>query len=299
MNANMNHRVAAPLPRVWWWTAAGASVLSAAIGLWWWIGGLVSAPAASDGAGASGEVLEQARGRLSAGDFPQARELYRQALEQQRRENYTHAAASTQEELGALEQGAGRWTAARAAYADAGRAYATLEDRTGQARVLRRLAALEFHTGRYRVALDAFERALAVQDRDNAMARVQLMVSAAEAEIRLGALDAARTRLRGARALLAGLDDYRSLARMLEAEATIELREGRVSEARSLYSAALDQYRAAGNTPGSARAIKGMGDLERRAGRGAAAQGLYRQALDRSTVKDSPGRLRRRGARRH
>ena len=80
MNANMNHRIATPLPRVWWCTAAGASMLSAAIGLWWWIGGLVSASAASDGAGASGEVLEQARGRLSAGGFPQARELYRRAL---------------------------------------------------------------------------------------------------------------------------------------------------------------------------------------------------------------------------
>jgi tetratricopeptide (TPR) repeat protein len=137
--------------------------LVAALGGWWWIAGLLSTPASDPDLGASAEVLEQARSRLGAGDFQQARQLYHQALELQTAARYTHAAASTWEELGALEQGAQRWAAARAAYAHAVRSYAGLQERVGQARVLRRLAALEFHTGRYRSRW-TLEQALSVQE---------------------------------------------------------------------------------------------------------------------------------------
>ena len=265
------HAVSSPAT-LWRWVAAGAGVLFAIAAASWWISSMLWTPEREPGPGAADELLEQARGRLGAGDFPQARALYRQALEQQAQQKATHAVASTWEELGALEQGAQRWSAARAAYADAARNYAALQDRAGQARVLRRAAALEFHTGHYRAALEALKQALAAQDPADVLARGQLMVSAAEAEIKLGLLDAAGVRLHEAGGVLAGRDDYRSHARMLEVEGTIQLRRGEVSEARQRYASALDQYRAAGDVLGSARALKGMADLERtgRARRGSA-----------------------------
>jgi hypothetical protein len=124
------------------------------------------------------------------------------------------------------------------------------------------------------------------------------MVSAAEAEIKLGQLDAARARLGGAHAVLAGRDDYRSQARMLGARRSA-MRLGRwlrpgtctgprwistgrpaMCWARPAPSRAWATWSAA---PGAARA-----------------QTLYRQALDLFVrQKDSWARRYARAACRH
>ena len=278
----MNRRAVLPRTKLWRWGAAGAGALLAAAGAWWWISGMLSTPATDPGPG----VVRRAAGA---------------GTRTAQRRRFPAGARALPSGAGAADAAAGHarcrfdlgrsWVrSSRARNAgplrvppmrDAARSYARLQDRAGQARVLRRLAALEFHTGRYRVALDALEQALAVQD-----SRRRAGPRTADGERRRGR-DQAGSAGRRAAAVAARRMRCSPGSTTIAARRACSRSRGRSSCVRGRcpkrgdrYGAALDQYRAAGDVLGSARAIKGMGDLERRAGRGEEAQALYREALD-------------------
>jgi tetratricopeptide (TPR) repeat protein len=174
---------------------------------------------------------------------------------------------------------AGEHAVARRAYDEARTLYVELDDRWGEANVLRGLGHLESRLGRNGEARTNYtvSRYLYKAERDR-LGEANVLRGLGDLERLLNLYDEARTAYTDARSLYKAVGNRLGEADVLRGLGDLERLLDHYDEARTAFTQALNLYKAEGSRLGEANVLSGLGDLERQLHRYDEARTAYTDA---------------------
>ncbi|MCE6998293.1 tetratricopeptide repeat protein [Saccharothrix sp. S26] len=218
--------------------------------------------------------------RRILGDYEQAAEHLREAIELHRRTGDHYGAARALSNLGIVQERLGAHEDAASLHLEALSLQQRLGNRYGEAAALLNLGNAHSRPGHHAGAVEYLERALELFGRlDDAAGQAIALANLGDVCASLGRHPDAVGHLTRALELFQRLDHSYGVAVTLSNLGNVHLRLGDWSRAHDCYTSALETFRDLGHRYGEASALNGLGEALRTAGRPDEARAAHAAAL--------------------